>query len=1408
MSNGSNHWFELGEPASPAEREALAKVRALLPSNASTYAWANLTTIDLRGRTDEIDVLLLCRRGLFVVELKGWHGTIRGGQQTWAVRGQTGRHERTERNPLLLTDAKARRLASLLKDKAPGRSRSQLPFISGLVVLHGQDSRVELDELGRTRVYALDDCGISGLPEDQTLGRFLESGPDDETQLIDANRAKHILKIIQAAGLRPTPKVRMVGQYALERADPLADGPDWRDVLAHNPSVERMLRRIRLFDIPPGASSERRQEIERAAQRAVTLTQGLDHPGIERPLDLISTDSGPALLYNYDPTALPIDVFLHQREVPLTLDERMDLIRQVGEALVYAHDRRLAHRGLTPRQVYVSETEGRRQVKIRDWHTARRSPDEQASSTATALSRGAADPRSLVHEQGWVYLAPEAHPVLGSGEDLALPTMPLDVYGFGSLAYLILTGAPPAQTLADLNARLSEGGLNPQRDAPGLSDDFAEAVLSATAFSEGDRTPNVAAVLDALEDARRELDASSTRESAVDPLEATEDQEIGDRFIVKDRRGSGSTGVALCVDDFGDPVREGVILKIANDEDAGRRLSTEAEVLRTLESPRIVRLHDGPFDVGGRQALLLSDAGKETLATRLTNDGRATLEQLDTFGADLFEAVAHLDGRGVFHRDIKPANLGVTADPSTRRPRLVLFDFSLSREPLRHTSSGTRRYLDPYLRLRKRGQFDRAAELYAVAVTLFEMATNEVPWWAEGSLAPATADDRVVLNEAMFDASVAADLVRFFAQALAPDATERFGGVTEMAASWGRVFARLTTESADSAASQAELDADADRASLTTPLSLAGLSPHALSALERLPITTVGDLLATSPMRINSIPGLGETHRREVQQRIRQWRGRLHSAQAEPTTTQVLSTDRSVDAVLQRLVPKPNRDNGTKVASLRLMFGIPTAVAADSEEQVTTDSSWPTLSKIAKQVGVTPGRVSQLLDQSARRWGRILEAAPEELSAWLETSGGVGTLAEAAHLMLQARGSTAEGPARLRLASGLVRAVYEHDARQSRPRFTIRRRRSDGTVLLALESGREGNTGHGLPAAEALLDYAGRLGARADGLVDGEAVVAAGRARSALQSVPTHGIRLGGERMLRLATGASQLAALSGRGEIYRQDLSGADAVRQVLASLPMRDVAAGTLRRRARERFPRAGTPPEGLELDSVVRDVFPEARRENDDTYTFRRRSHSDASSQSVYTRVTTPGLEETDRLLRESLRSHSALTLAVHPRRYDAAALGLVERYGVRHVDVATDLVRAVRETAEAKRVDWHVVRAADAHPADSLDGSQLRRLVHLAYDERWASLLDSPDPLLLTGVAPLLRYGFDSKLSDLLDLGTRRSAARWVLVPRLATEATPRLDGALVPLGPAGWVDLPEQLADRRPAHATGSEKVPT
>lgn len=133
MREDSPQWHEVGQPASPAEAEALRAIKAMLPDASLTWAWSNLSFIGVNGRLAETDLLLLTRAGLTLVELKGWHGRITGNQQSWVVGGN--RHP----NPLFNTDM--------------------------------------------TDTYGLDGANVRGVPE---LSTFLARVPMDSSSAMDA----------------------------------------------------------------------------------------------------------------------------------------------------------------------------------------------------------------------------------------------------------------------------------------------------------------------------------------------------------------------------------------------------------------------------------------------------------------------------------------------------------------------------------------------------------------------------------------------------------------------------------------------------------------------------------------------------------------------------------------------------------------------------------------------------------------------------------------------------------------------------------------------------------------------------------------------------------------------------------------------------------------------------------------------------------------------------------------------------------------------------------------------------------------------------------------------------------------------------------------------------------------------
>ena len=89
-------WVEVSPSQFTHEAEGLAVVRKLLPDASPYRAWSNFEFRDSRGNWHEVDLLLLGRGRLHLIELKYYSGTLRGDDYTWRRDGH-----RPERSPLL-----------------------------------------------------------------------------------------------------------------------------------------------------------------------------------------------------------------------------------------------------------------------------------------------------------------------------------------------------------------------------------------------------------------------------------------------------------------------------------------------------------------------------------------------------------------------------------------------------------------------------------------------------------------------------------------------------------------------------------------------------------------------------------------------------------------------------------------------------------------------------------------------------------------------------------------------------------------------------------------------------------------------------------------------------------------------------------------------------------------------------------------------------------------------------------------------------------------------------------------------------------------------------------------------------------------------------------------------------------
>ena len=321
--------------------------------------------------------------------------------------------------------------------------------------------------------------------------------------------------------------------------------------------------------------------VRRAAAREFQILEGIRHPGILHADGYHDTERGPALVFARDPDALRLDHFILRHGARLDASLRLHLLREIAEAVHYAHGRRLVHRALCPQSILVSNPEATEPtVQVFNWQTAMRT-----RSTSTEVPSVVGPTRhleDLVEDASLVYLAPESLTFeTAAGE-------PLDVFSLGAVAYHLFSGQPPATTLLELHDKLKRGqGLQLSDVLDGAGDRLRELIQHSTHPEVSSRLSDVDEFLLFLGDVEDEL-TRPDEPAEVNPLEAGAEDRLKGGFTVTRRLGRGSTAVALLVT-RGD--REYVV-KVAASTELNDRLRQEAEVLQKLRHQHIVELHE------------------------------------------------------------------------------------------------------------------------------------------------------------------------------------------------------------------------------------------------------------------------------------------------------------------------------------------------------------------------------------------------------------------------------------------------------------------------------------------------------------------------------------------------------------------------------------------------------------------------------------------------------------------------------------------------------------------------------------------------------------------------------------------------------------------------------------------------
>jgi hypothetical protein len=212
---------------------------------------------------------------------------------------------------------------------------------------------------------------------------------------------------------------------------------------------------------------------------------------------------------------------------------------------------------------------------------------------------------------------------------------------------------------------------------------------------------------------------------------------LAGRYYLQHRIGRGGMGTVYAASDAG--LRRQVAVKLIREElvgsaDAAERFRREAQASAGFAHPNVVTVHDFGVATGTRAFLVMELLEGESLRQRLRQRGCLdTAAVLDVMrGVTAALDVAHR--QDLIHRDLKPENIFLARVGEGEAAKIL--DFGLAKfrqrsgDSMIETASGvvvgTARYLSP--EVLRGGAADVTADLWALAVTVYEALTGEYPF--------------------------------------------------------------------------------------------------------------------------------------------------------------------------------------------------------------------------------------------------------------------------------------------------------------------------------------------------------------------------------------------------------------------------------------------------------------------------------------------------------------------------------------------------------------------------------------------------------------------------------------------------------------------------------------------------------
>jgi len=317
------------------------------------------------------------------------------------------------------------------------------------------------------------------------------------------------------------------------------------------------------------------EEIIAKFSQEMTRVQQLVHPNIVSVHGVERDDDITAIVMEY----IPWPTLKARAGKPMPLADVITVLRGVAEALDYAHSLGVVHRDIRPSNVFYDSETGR--VKVSDF------------GITSLVEGGHSLVRSTINTPVPGYASPEY--IQGQP-----PEVTDDIYSLGTLAYELLTGAIPFDSLSPytvLSRQLSADVKPPSHIDDALPEAIDAPVLKALSRRKQDRFASCSALAEAIDQAAEPYLALTARSQGLS-LEADHEIQEEDGLalsgrVICPRCHTGNSATALRCDSCWSTLKELPVLSV---EDEISVVSRYAE--RRRKRRRIIRGSVGAVAAG------------------------------------------------------------------------------------------------------------------------------------------------------------------------------------------------------------------------------------------------------------------------------------------------------------------------------------------------------------------------------------------------------------------------------------------------------------------------------------------------------------------------------------------------------------------------------------------------------------------------------------------------------------------------------------------------------------------------------------------------------------------------------------------------------------------------------------------